>query len=179
MQVLRAGEIVKRLRNFVALGESERGAQDIDTLFADAVALLGTLDDSVVLHRSIEPDLPPVFVDRIQIQQVLVNLMRNAIEAMRNSPRRELALRAVRRDAGTVQICLQDSGSGLSPEIAARLFKPFVSTKSNGMGVGLSISQRIVMDHGGRIWAESVPGDGALFCFTLPVVRAAGEAAAA
>jgi len=178
-QVLRAGEIVKRLRNFVAQGDNERSAQDVGSLFADAVALLGTLDDSVVLHSSIEPGLPPVFVDRIQIQQVLVNLMRNAIEAMRQSPRHELTLRAVRGDDGTVQISLQDSGSGLSPEIVSRLFRPFVSTKSNGMGVGLSICQRIVLDHGGRIWAESLPGAGAIFCFTLPIAGGVDEAAAA
>ncbi|MBL6854424.1 MAG: CHASE3 domain-containing protein [Alphaproteobacteria bacterium] len=177
-QVLRAGEIVKRLRNFVAHGDNERSPQTVETLFADALALLGTLDEGVALNRSIEPGLRPVFVDRIQVQQVLVNLMRNAIEAMRNSPKRELTLRAIRHDANTVQICLQDSGSGLPPDIASRLFKPFVTTKSTGMGVGLSISQRIVLDHGGRIWAESIPGQGALFCFTLPVAQAEEAAAA-
>jgi signal transduction histidine kinase len=178
-QILRAGEIVRRLRNFVSQGDSERSAQEVEVLFSDALALLGTLDEGVVFKHAIEPGLPPVFVDRIQIQQVLVNLMRNSIEAMRSSPTHELNLRAMRRDDGTVQICLQDSGGGLSPEVAARLFKPFVTTKSNGMGVGLSICQRIVLDHGGRIWAESVPGEGAMFCFTLPVAGTADEAAAA
>jgi len=178
-QVQRAGEIVKRLRNFVALGENERSPQHVEVLFADALALLGTLDDTVSLKRVVEPGLPPVFVDRIQIQQVLVNLMRNSIEAMRNSPSRELTLTAVRRDHDTVQISLRDTGSGLAPDVAARLFRPFVTTKSNGMGVGLSICQRIVLEHGGRIWAESVPGAGARFSFTLPAARTSGEVAAA
>ncbi|MEJ1968348.1 MAG: ATP-binding protein [Rhizomicrobium sp.] len=170
-QVQRAGEIVRRLRNFVANGDNERSVQGVDVLFADALALLGTLDESIQLERRIEPDLPAVFVDRIQIQQVLVNLMRNALEAMRDSPRRELTLIAAAHGNDTVQICLQDSGTGLPREVAARLFKPFVTTKSNGMGVGLSICQRIVVDHGGRIWAEKASNGGALFCFTLPVAR--------
>jgi len=98
---------------------------------------------------------------------------------MRNSPQRELTLAAVCGDRGTVQISLRDTGSGLSPDVAARLFRPFVTTKSNGMGIGLSICQRIVMDHGGRIWAESVPGVGARFSFTLPAMRKSGDVAAA
>jgi two-component system sensor kinase FixL len=170
-QVLRAGEIVRRLRNFVANGDNERSAQDVQVLFEDAVALLGTIDEGVTLNSSLAPRLPPVFVDRVQIQQVLVNLMRNAIEAMRNSPARVLTLTARADGRDCVLISLQDSGGGLPREVATRLFKPFVTTKSNGMGVGLSICQRIVLDHGGRIWAESVDGEGALFCFTLPVAR--------
>ena len=114
-------------------------------------------------------------MDRVQVQQVLVNLMRNAIEAMQGSARRELLLSMVYAGGKTVQVALADTGPGLVPEVAERLFQPFVSTKSDGMGVGLSICQSIVTQHGGRIWAEPNPRGGTIFYFTLPVV--AGSAA--
>jgi len=106
---------------------------------------------------------------------VLVNLMRNAIEAMQDSAQRELLLSMVYAGGKTVQVALADTGPGLAPEVAGRLFQPFVSTKSDGMGVGLSICQSIVTQHGGRIWAEPNPRGGTIFYFTLPVV--AGSAA--
>jgi len=108
-----------------------------------------------------------VLVDKIQIQQVLLNLMRNAIEAMQNTTRRELVIstRSFRPDI--IEVAVADTGSGISPEIAAKLFQPFVTTKQHGMGVGLSISRTIVEAHGGRLWAEPNPGGGTIFRLTL------------
>lgn len=193
-QIARASAVLQRLRNFIAKHENEWQPETCASLVADAVALLGSLDGSVALHTHVEAGLPQLMVDRIQIQQVLVNLMRNAIEAMAASPQREMWLSVVRMEetrmegarAGDVQtsgartggvriggprilFCLRDSGPGFSPQVAQRLFQPFTSTKGEGMGVGLSICKRILTDHGGEIWAESPVEGGASFCFTLPV----------
>jgi two-component system sensor kinase FixL len=109
-----------------------------------------------------------VVVDRIQIQQVLTNLMRNAVEAMKDSPIRELRVR-VEASGDEIAVVVEDSGSGIPDEIASQLFKPFTSTKAGGMGVGLSISKRIVEAHGGRMSASRSSLGGACFTFTLPV----------
>jgi two-component system sensor kinase FixL len=105
--------------------------------------------------------------DRVQIQQVLLNLMRNAVEAMGESPRRELTLQTALCDGGMVEVAVADTGPGLADEVAQQLFQPFVTTKRQGMGVGLSISRTIVDAHGGRIWAEKNVGGGTVFRFTL------------
>jgi len=133
------------------------------------VALLGTVNNRCTLHTDIERDLPKLLVDRIQIQQVLVNLMRNAIEAMANTARQELWLSVARGPNNMALFQLRDCGPGISPQVRDRLFQPFASTKQDGMGVGLSICKRIIQDHGGEIRADSAPGGGAVFCFTLPV----------
>jgi two-component system sensor kinase FixL len=106
----------------------------------------------------------------VQIQQVILNLMRNAMEAMEESDRRELVLSTVPGEAGMVAISVSDTGSGLAEEVASQLFLPFVTTKRHGMGVGLSISRTIVEAHGGRIWTEANPGGGTVFRFTLRLV---------
>ncbi len=123
-----------------------------------------------------------MLADRIQIEQVLFNLMRNALEAMGDGeatasggagvpPYRELVVAAGAADPGTVEVTVADTGPGLAPEVAGRLFEPFVSTKPGGMGVGLAICRTIVEAHGGRLWAEPKPGGGAVFRFTLPAAR--------
>jgi two-component system sensor kinase FixL len=176
-QIQRAGGIVRRLRGFIDKRDSERSLESPATLIADAVMLLGTLDESIKLETIVPSHVPAVLIDRIQLQQVLVNLLRNAIEAMRGSARRELTLRVSARGNDMVEISLQDTGPGLPQQVAARLFQPFVTSKTEGMGVGLSICHSIVTDHGGTIWAEPAPGGGTIFRFTLPTAEEVREAA--
>jgi len=109
--------------------------------------------------------------DKIQIQQVLLNLIRNAVDAMQESAKRELILASARADNDMVRITVADTGSGISPDVASQLFQPFITTKQQGMGVGLSICRTIVESHGGQIWAEPNPGGGTVFNFTLKSVR--------
>jgi signal transduction histidine kinase len=167
-QLVRASDILQRLRNFIQKREEERDLESPATLVADAVALLDTISNHGLLHTDIEKGLPAVLVDRVQIQQVLVNLMRNAIEAMETAPRKEMWLSVSSAPDGMVMFRLRDCGPGLSPKVRERLFQPFTSTKQNGMGVGLSICRRIIDNHGGKMWAETAPDSGAVFCFTLP-----------
>ena len=115
------------------------------------------------------PALPPVLVDRVQIQQVIVNLLRNAVEAMEASPRREITIDVAPASDGLVAIGVADTGHGIAQNIAQRLFQPFNTTKAHGMGVGLSLCRSIVEAHGGRLWAEPNPAGGTIFRFTVPV----------
>ena len=117
----------------------------------------------------IDSRLPLVLVDRIQIEQVLLNLLRNASEAVAGCQRQKIAVEAVAR-GGRVEVSVSDTGSGLAAEVADRLFEPFVTTKSDGLGVGLSICRMIVEAHGGRLWTEANPGGGTIFRFALDEV---------
>jgi two-component system, LuxR family, sensor kinase FixL len=168
-QVHRAGEIVGRLRRFIGKQETGRAAEDVEGLVTDAVSLLGPLGEGVHLRTEIAPGLPEILVDRVQIQQVLVNLARNAVEAMAGMEHRELKIMAVLHSPEMVRLGVADSGPGLPEIVAKQLFKPFVSTKPEGMGVGLSICRAILLDHGGKIWAEPNPAGGTVFHFTVPV----------
>lgn len=171
-QVERASQILRRLRTFIKKGEPELQAEDIAKLIEEgsAIALVGARERGVTVHLRAAPRLPSVFVDKIQIQQVIVNLMRNAIEAMDQCPRRELAVEAeLAAGADQVVVRVIDTGSGLAPEVAERLFQPFVTTKAHGMGVGLSICRSIVEGHGGVLRAKAIPGGGTMFSFGLPV----------
>jgi two-component system, LuxR family, sensor kinase FixL len=169
-QTLRAGEIIRRLRSFVARGELQRRHEPVATLVeeASALALLGAKERNIHVTLRLAADLPEVPVERVQIQQVLLNLLRNAMEAMDDQPRRELIVQAVRTD-DSVLISVSDTGAGVPPDIAANLFQPFMSSKPDGMGIGLSICRTIVESHGGRLWTEPNPGGGTLFLFTLPI----------
>ncbi|MBI4275330.1 MAG: PAS domain S-box protein [Rhizobiales bacterium] len=171
-QALRAGQIIRRLRDFVARGESEKNIESIARLIeeASALALVGAREQGVRTRFLLNPELDLVLADKVQIQQVLLNLMRNAIEAMDGSAQRELVVSTVSADDNMVLISVADTGSGISPEMATQLFQPFVTTKKHGMGVGLSISRTIVDAHGGRIWADPNPQGGTIFRFTLPSV---------
>jgi len=175
-QSLRAGAIVRRLREFVSRGELEKTVEDLPHLIneASALALVGTREKGIVAQFFYAPDATPVLVDRVQIQQVLINLMRNAIEAMEKAPVRKLTVSTALLDPETVQVTLADTGPGISPEIRGRLFEAFASTKQAGMGLGLSICRTIVEAHGGRIRASDAEGGGTEFQFTL--VRARTEA---
>jgi two-component system sensor kinase FixL len=178
-QALRAGQIIRRLRDFVGRGgEGDWQLEDLAKLAkeAGALALVGAREYGVHVAYRFGPGLPPVLVDRIQIQQVLVNLMRNAMEAMAAgeagedsaSPRRELTVSAAAINSDEVEVAVADTGPGLAVENAKRLFDPFVSTKPGGMGLGLSICRSIIESHSGRLWTEPNPGGGAVFRFTLP-----------
>ena len=171
-QALRAGEIIRRLRDFVARGETERHAESLPKLIeeASALALVGAKEHGVGVRYVMDPDVDLVLADRVQIQQVVLNLIRNGIDAMEESPVRRLTIAVKRVSPEMAEITVADTGSGISPEIADQLFQPFVTTKRTGMGVGLSISRTIVEAHGGRIRAESNPEGGATFRFTLPTV---------
>lgn len=168
-QTLRAGEIIRRLRDFVSRGETERRLESLPKLIeeAGALALVGAKEHGVQVQFNLDPAVNLVLADRVQIQQVVLNLIRNAIDAMEHSPRRELHVAARPVEDGFVQITVADTGPGVSPDVADQLFQPFITTKRHGMGVGLSISRTIVEAHGGRIWAEPTPGGGASFHFTL------------
>lgn len=172
-QTQRAGAIIRRLRDFVTRGESDRQFESVQGLIGDAcdLALIGVREQGV--NTRIDPGPPGtrVFADRVQIQQVLVNLIRNACEAMRDSARRDLAIVAAVQDDGFVRISVSDTGPGISEAVAETLFLPFVTTKPAGMGVGLSVSQSIVHAHGGIFWADSTATGGATFHFILPLAE--------
>ena len=168
-QALRAGQIIRRLRDFVARGESERRVESVNRLIeeASALALVGTKDQGVRVRFQFDPAVDLVLVDKVQIQQVLLNLLRNAVEAMEASQKRELVVSTAVTDEDMIAIAVADTGSGITPEVASQLFQPFVTSKRDGMGVGLSISRTIVEAHGGQITAQPNPGGGTIFRFTL------------
>jgi two-component system sensor kinase FixL len=172
-QALRAGDIIRRLRDFVSRGESERRVEDVKKLIeeASALALVGAKDKGVRVRFAFAPRLNYVLADKVQVQQVLLNLIRNAIDAMETAPTRELVVATFPAPDNMVEIRVADSGGGIAPEIADQLFQPFVTTKSHGMGVGLSISRTIIESHGGSITQRPNLGGGTIFTFTLPVVN--------
>jgi two-component system sensor kinase FixL len=168
-QALRAGHIIRRLRDFVAKGEAERRIESLPKLLeeAGALAMIGAKERGVHLRFDIPRRVELVLADKVQVQQVVLNLMRNAIDAMEDSPRRELVVAARPIADDMVEISVSDTGPGIAPAVAEHLFQPFMTTKPGGMGVGLSISRTIVEAHGGRIWAEPRDGGGTVFHFTL------------
>jgi two-component system sensor kinase FixL len=168
-QAVRAGEIVRRLRDFIARGEADVRPEDLASLIEDSVALAApnAKSEEVDIRLELSPKAGRVLADRIQVQQILVNLIRNAMEAMRGAPapHRLTIATSTRRDM--VEVSVSDNGPGVAPEFAKELFSPFHSTKTTGMGVGLSICRRIVEAHGGRMWLEWSQS-GADFRFTIP-----------
>ncbi|WP_244426445.1 PAS domain-containing sensor histidine kinase [Rhizobium sp. PDO1-076] len=169
-QSLRAGQIIKHLREFVTKGETDKTPENIRQVIEEsgALALAGSKEKGVRTVFDFAPGAEMAMIDRIQIQQILINLMRNAIEAMKDSPYRELTVRTRLEGEGEIAVEVQDTGPGISDEIAQDLFKPFVTTKSGGMGIGLSISKRIVEAHGGEMTVSKNASGGASFRFTLP-----------
>jgi two-component system sensor kinase FixL len=171
-QAMRAGDIIRRLRDFVVRGESDRNMESLRALTeeASALGLIGAKELGVTTSFKADPGIDEVYVDKVQIQQVVINLMRNAIDAMRESERRDLRVTLTVGPENMAMLTVADSGPGISPRVADQLFQPFVTTKgAQGMGVGLSISRTIIEAHGGRIWAESNPEGGAVFRFTVPM----------
>lgn len=169
-QALRAGHIIRRLREFVARGESDRRVESLGKLIEDAstLALVGVRESGIAVSFRLDPKADLVLADRIQIQQVLVNLIRNAIEVMTETPNdRRLEIASVAGSRELVEVSVSDTGAGLAPDVARHLFQPFVTTKRKGMGLGLSICRTIVEAHGGKIWVEDRRGGGTVFRFTL------------
>lgn len=169
-QTLRAGQIIRHLREFVTRGETEKQPEDLRKLVeeAGALALVGSRELGVRTVFDFKSGPKVVLVDRVQIQQVLINLMRNAMEAMKESEARELVVRIMQGEGDEAMVEVSDTGSGVSDDVAAQLFQPFVSTKPGGMGIGLSISKRIIEAHGGELIMERNEKGGATFRFTLP-----------
>lgn len=169
-EAVRAGQIVHRLRDFVSRGETDKRIEFLPEMIdeAAALALSGGKEKAVQIVKKLDRRASRVLADRVQIQQVLVNLIRNAIEAMASSWRRQLTISSCQNSDGMVEVSIADTGTGLAAEIAEQLFQPFVSTKREGMGLGLSISRTIIEAHGGRMWAEPNKDGGAVFRFTVP-----------
>ncbi len=169
-EVTRAGDIIRHLREFIKHGETERGNARIGHIIEEsiALALADGAGSGVAIAVRFDDAAEEVLADRVQIQQVLVNLLRNATEAMTDT--RSKAIEIVTRvsDGAMTEVVVADSGPGLESRIAKRLFQPFETTKATGMGLGLSICHTIIDGHGGRIWAEPSPLGGTAFHFTLP-----------
>jgi two-component system sensor kinase FixL len=168
-QTLRAGQIIRQLRQFVARRETERRVEDLRKLVeeASALALVGAKESGVEVRYGFDPRIKFVWADKIQIQQVILNLIRNAIEAMQETEKRALIISTAERPDGMAEISVSDTGPGIAPDIAAHLFQPFVTSKPNGMGVGLSISRTIIEAHGGQLEVEPNPAGGTIFRMTL------------
>lgn len=168
----RAGEVIRQIRNLVRREEPNRQPLEINRVITDVVRLLhnDTMQRKIRITLDLGPSPIHIRGDSVQLQQVVLNVMLNAFDAMKEAPeeRRKVTLRATRRDPGSVQVAVQDGGTGISPERLRNLFEPFRSSKKDGLGLGLSICQTIVTAHEGQIWAENNTGTGATVYFTLP-----------
>ncbi|QQP91146.1 PAS domain S-box protein [Skermanella sp. TT6] len=172
-QATRAGQIIRRMRDFIEKGQTDRTAEPINKVIeeASALALVGAKQENIRVHFDLAPDAPAVWIDKIQIQQVVLNLVRNAMESLALSPVRDLTIATAITHDDLVEVCVSDTGPGLAPVVAANLFQPFVTTKEKGMGLGLSICRSIIDAHGGRLWVTPNPGGGVTFHFTVEVAR--------
>ncbi|HEX3970017.1 MAG TPA: MASE4 domain-containing protein [Stellaceae bacterium] len=178
----RAREIVRRLREFVARREIDRRPEPLATTIEDAIGVAQAATGrsaGMMIETTLEPAAPLVVIDRIQIQQVLVNLIRNASEAMveSDSPLRHLKISSRALTAEKLELSIADTGPGLPPTVREKLFEPFVTTKATGMGVGLSICRFIIEAHGEKLQVADNPGGGTVFSFTLALAAGALEAA--
>ncbi len=176
-QAARASNIVHRLRDFVVKRETEKKLESLPQTIEDAIALatVGAGDQNLRVATQFDPKAAEAFVDRIQIEQVLFNLVRNAAEAMAASARRELSITTARLDEDRIEVRVADTGPGLPDSVRAKLFEPFVTTKASGMGVGLSVCRVIVEAHGGKLHVEDNPRGGTTFRFTIPASPVAAE----
>jgi two-component system sensor kinase FixL len=171
-QAMRAGEIIRRLRDFVARGDTERKPENLTRVVEEAslLAMVGAKEHGIKVGFDFDPTTRRAVIDKVQIQQVVVNLFRNAVDALEGVATREILVSVAPGVSRLAVVSIADTGPGIAPAIVARLFQPFVTTKQHGMGVGLSISRNIVEAHGGRIWVEENAGGGAVFAFSLPTV---------
>jgi PAS domain S-box-containing protein len=168
----RAGNVIQRIRQLATKSDPQRVRVDVNDVVRDVLALVRSevRDHDVALRLDLGPGVPPVIGDRVQLQQVLINLVMNGIEAMETvaDRPRELVIRSRPHDADQVLVAVQDAGVGIDPENVSQLFTAFFTTKAGGMGMGLSISRSIIQAHGGRLWATTNPTHGATFQFALP-----------
>ncbi len=182
-EALRAGEILKRMRRLIDQGRVDLQPENINEIVQEAVRLAeaGLPHEGVDVVYDLSDDLPLVLADRVQIQQVVINLMRNAADAMNNEnpgdlhietvledPSGAVTVSAMRHDDGEVRVTISDTGPGVPVSLFGDLFEPFITGRPGGLGVGLAICRSIIRAHGGRIWAENKPDGGACFHFTLP-----------
>jgi C4-dicarboxylate-specific signal transduction histidine kinase len=169
-QVQRAGEVIRRLRSFVRRRRSKAELADINALVGEAVELARTEAHfrNTEIATQLEPSLPPVVVDPVQIQQVILNLIQNALEASADARDEPMTVRTARNGGQFIEVEMIDHGTGVDPEAADRLFEPFFTTKPSGLGLGLSISRSIIASHGGRLWHSPNANRGSVFHFTLP-----------
>jgi C4-dicarboxylate-specific signal transduction histidine kinase len=168
----RASEVIVRIRSLINKATPERTPVEMNKTIEETVALANgqALANGVSIVFDLSPDLPAVRADRIQLQQVILNLVMNGIEAMTSvtDRPRQLLIRSQREKAGEVRVSIEDTGIGVSADAMGRLFEPFYTTRPQGMGMGLPISRSIIEAHGGRLWAESALSQGSVFQFTLP-----------
>jgi C4-dicarboxylate-specific signal transduction histidine kinase len=174
----RAAEIISRIRQLFKKGTSQRELVDVNEVIREMIVLLRgeTRQYNIIVETELTADLPQIMVDRVQLQQVLMNLMVNGIEAMKDvDGTRELAIRSQRTQNEEVVVSVTDSGVGLPPQQKEQIFNAFFTTKPHGTGMGLRISRSIIESHGGRLWAANNSPRGASFCFTLPSKTEAAE----
>lgn len=176
-QARRAGQIVHHLRQFVLTGEGEKTQSDLNAVIQDslAMAMIGSPPIEPQILLKLKPALPPALIDRVQIQQVLVNIIKNAIEALAGTPQPEIIIETTVDLDGQLKVSISDNGPGLNAGVMERMFHPFVTTKTKGMGMGLSICRSIIENHGGKISAENARGGGAKFVFTVPSAQETNE----
>ena len=171
-QSLRAALVVSGLRNFLIRGETETRCENVSAMVDDAraLALIGPTASGVEIRVLLDSEAPHIVANRVEIQLVLINLMRNALEAMAGMDRRKLWVTTTLRRPDLVEFAVADSGPGIGEDMAERIFEPFVTTKRDGMGIGLSICRSIIETHGSRLQFEPNPEGGTIFHFTLPAV---------
>jgi signal transduction histidine kinase len=177
--VMRAADIIDRVRSLYTRGTPQREPVDLNDLIEEMIGLLHPTASrrAISIHTDLDSDLAMITADRVQLQQVLMNLMLNSIEAMKQTGGK-LTLCSKSTADGQILISVSDSGIGLPGQEPERVFEAFFTTKSQGTGMGLSISRRIIDAHGGRLWASNNPGRGATFQFSLPIEIPAEESAA-
>lgn len=173
-QAYRASQIIQQLRKFIAKGETERHLESINAVVREAaeLALVGTRQLDIAASFDLAPGLPEILIDRVQIQQVIMNLVRNSVDALKTVTKRDLTLHTASANGQAIRIEVIDSGSGLSNDVQKKLFQPFVTTKKGGLGIGLSICKTIVEAHHGKLWATARPEGGTIFHIDLPIETA-------
>ena len=175
-QAERAGNVIRRVKGFAKKQEPNRSSININTLVREALAFIDSdiRNNGITVDLELSNEVSIVLADRVQIEQVLVNLVRNAVEAMVEAPKgqRHLVIRTSGESDGRVKVTVSDNGEGMTPEVHKHLFDPFFTTKADGLGIGLSISHSIIEAHEGELWAMSNPeGMGSSLVFTLPVSK--------